>query len=81
MKYGSRGEQRLAVLFLKLGNMQYIEGKLGVKPVLLLDDIFSELDEEHRKEVVAMTNGRQTIITSAEDEVIKILGNADIIKL
>lgn len=81
MKYGSRGEQRLAVLFLKLGNMQYIEGVLGVKPVLLLDDIFSELDEEHRKEVVEMTKDRQTIITSAEDEVVKIIGNADIIKL
>jgi DNA replication and repair protein RecF len=81
MKYGSRGEQRLAVLFLKLGNMQYIEGKLGVKPVLLLDDIFSELDEEHRKEVVAMTKDRQTIITSAEDEVVGIVLNADIIKL
>lgn len=81
MKYGSRGEQRLAVLFLKLGNMQYIEGKLGVKPVLLLDDIFSELDEEHRKEVVAMTKDRQTIITSAEEEVVGIVLNADIIKL
>ena len=73
MKYGSRGEQRLAVLFLKLGNMQYIEGKLGVKPVLLLDDIFSELDEEHRQQVVAMTKGRQTIITSAEEDIDKTL--------
>ena len=73
MKYGSRGEQRLAVLFLKLGNMQYIERKLGVKPVLLLDDIFSELDEEHRQQVVAMTKGRQTIITSAEEDIDKTL--------
>lgn len=31
MKYGSRGEQRLAVLFLKIGAMQYSEEKLGVK--------------------------------------------------
>lgn len=81
MKYGSRGEQRLAVLFLKLGNLQYIEQKLGVKPVLLLDDIFSELDEDHRKEVVTMTKGRQTIITSAEEEVVGITPTADIIRL
>jgi DNA replication and repair protein RecF len=81
MKYGSRGEQRLAVLFLKLGNMQYIEGKLGVKPVLLLDDIFSELDEEHRKEVVAMTKDRQTIITSADEEVIEMIPGAEVVRL
>ena len=75
MKYGSRGEQRLAVLFLKLGNMRYVEETLKIKPILLLDDIFSELDEEHRKEVVKMTEGRQTIITSAEEEVGEIFGN------
>jgi len=76
-KYGSRGEQRLAVLFLKLGNLQYLEDKLRVKSVLLLDDIFSELDEEHRKEVVEMTKGRQTIITSAEEEVRDLLVEAE----
>jgi DNA replication and repair protein RecF len=81
MKYGSRGEQRLAVLFLKLGNLQYIEGKLRVKPVLLLDDIFSELDEEHRKEVVAMTKDRQTIITSAEEEVVEILPQVEAVRI
>jgi DNA replication and repair protein RecF len=52
MIYGSRGEQRLAVLFLKLGTLKYIEEKMGVKPILLLDDIFSELDEKLRIEVV-----------------------------
>jgi DNA replication and repair protein RecF len=80
MKYGSRGEQRLAVLFLKLGNLQYIEQKLNIKPILLLDDIFSELDETHREEVVKMTEGRQTIMTSAEEEVIGILPKTEILK-
>jgi len=84
MKYGSRGEQRLAVLFLKLGNLQYIEEKLGVKPILLLDDIFSELDEGHRKEVAGMMEGRQAIVTSAEPAVALAmagLGRVDIIRL
>lgn len=81
MTYGSRGEQRLAVLFLKLGTLQYIEEKLHVKPILLLDDIFSELDQIHREEVVKMTHGRQSIITSAEDEVLSIMGNAAILRL
>lgn len=81
MTYGSRGEQRLAVLFLKLGTLKFIEEKLSIKPLLLLDDIFSELDEIHREEVVKMTEGRQTIITTAEEEMVQIVPGADIIKL
>lgn len=81
MKYGSRGEQRLAVLFLKIGAMQYSEEKLGVKSVLLLDDIFSELDQSHREEVVKMMEGRQTIITSAEDDGGAMIPGADVVRL
>lgn len=81
MKYGSRGEQRLAVLFLKLGHLQYIEEKLGIKPILLLDDIFSELDLEHRGKVVEMTQGRQTIVTSAEEEVARVMKGAEVVRL
>ncbi|MEI8232718.1 MAG: DNA replication and repair protein RecF [bacterium] len=81
MKYGSRGEQRLAVLFLKIGAMQYTEGKLGVKSVLLLDDIFSELDQIHREEVVKMMDGRQTIVTSAEEDVVPMLPGVEVVRL
>jgi DNA replication and repair protein RecF len=81
MKYGSRGEQRLAVLFLKIGAMQYSEEKLKVKSVLLLDDIFSELDQVHREEVVKMMSGRQTIVTSAEEEVIAMIPGAEVVRL
>ncbi len=81
MVYGSRGEQRLGVLFLKLASMEYVESKLGVKSLLLLDDIFSELDKTHREEVVAMMEGRQAIITSAEEETLELLPKAEIIRL
>lgn len=81
MKYGSRGEQRLAVLFLKLGAMEYIEAKLGVRAVLLLDDIFSELDSEHRGEVIKMMQGRQTIVTSAEEEVLSMIPGAERVEI
>jgi len=81
MVYGSRGEQRLGVLFIKLAAMEYIERKLRVKSLLLLDDIFSELDQMHRQEVVKMTSGRQTIVTSAEDEILALLPKAEIIRL
>lgn len=79
--YGSRGEQRLGVLFLKLGSLLYIEQKLKVKPILLLDDIFSELDQRHREEVIKMTEGRQTVITSAEEEVVKLINGAQVIQI
>lgn len=80
--YGSRGEQRLGVLFLKIGGMEYLEEKRGVKSLLLLDDIFSELDQEHRAEVVRLMEGRQVIITSAEDETTAYFGEtASIIRL
>ncbi|MBP9702545.1 DNA replication and repair protein RecF [Candidatus Woesebacteria bacterium] len=82
MTYGSRGEQRLGVLFLKIGGMEYLEEKRGVKSLLLLDDIFSELDQEHRIEVVRLMEGRQVILTSAEDETTAYFGDtASIIRL
>jgi len=81
MKYGSRGEQRLAVLFLKIAAMQYVEAKLGVRSILLLDDIFSELDQLHREEVVKMMAGRQTIVTSAEEETGTMILGADVVRL
>ncbi len=65
-KYGSRGQQRTAVLAIKLSEIDYIEYVSKVKPVLLLDDIFSELDETHKKNVLEVISDRQTIITSAE---------------
>lgn len=69
-KYGSRGEQRLAVLWLKLGELTYIERAVGSRPLLLLDDIFSELDDEHRAIVGAVMSQQQTIITSAERDIL-----------
>jgi DNA replication and repair protein RecF len=65
--YGSRGEQRMAVLALKMGELYFIEAKKNIKPILLLDDIFSELDEIHRDEVLRVTKGRQVIVTTADE--------------
>jgi len=64
--YGSRGEQRLAILWLKLGETNFIKDKTNGSPVLLLDDIFSELDVEHRKLVFDLINDQQTIMTTAD---------------
>ncbi len=75
-KYGSRGEQRLAVLWLKLAELSYIEHESGDRPILLLDDIFSELDEAHRNLVIDLIGRQQTIVTSADRDIIHIIPKA-----
>lgn len=78
--FGSRGEQRLSVLWLKLGQLKFLEQAAGKRPVLLLDDIFSELDEEHKRLVVAnIVGGYQSLITSAEP--VSLDYQTDLIKL
>ena len=66
-KYGSRGQQRMSVLWLKLAELNYIEGQTGERPTLLLDDIFSELDHAHRNIVMDVTTKQQTIITTVDE--------------
>lgn len=65
--FGSRGEQRMGVLWLKIAELSYIKDKSGNIPTLLLDDIFSELDHEHRDVVIKIAEGQQTIITTADE--------------
>lgn len=64
--YGSRGEQRMAVVTLKLAELEFVTDKTGSRPVLLLDDIFSELDHEHRQELLKHIGRQQTIITTTD---------------
>lgn len=70
-KFGSRGEQRLAVLWLKRSELVYIERETGTRPLLLLDDILSELDTEHRENVLSIVDKQQTILTSADPDIIQ----------
>jgi DNA replication and repair protein RecF len=65
-RYGSRGEQRMGVLWLKLSELTFVEEKSDERPTLLLDDIFSELDHKHREVVMGTAAGQQTIITTAD---------------
>ena len=47
--------------------IEFVNSKSGERPLLLLDDIFSELDEDHKEEVTKIIHKQQTIITSAEE--------------
>lgn len=64
--FGSRGEQRTAIFALKLSELEYLSSKLDARPILLLDDIFSELDHERRARLLDVIPKQQTIITTAD---------------
>ncbi len=68
--FGSRGQQRLVVLQLKLLQIQFMTEKLGEKPLLVLDDIFSELDSAHIQLVLEKIIGMQVIVTTTHKEFI-----------
>lgn len=82
-KFGSRGEQRTAVLDLKLTEVEYFESVLKNRPILLLDDIFSELDVSHRQHVIDISKMQQTIIATVDwDEYLeKALKGAEFCKV
>lgn len=65
--FGSQGQQRTAVLAVKLAEIDLIIAETKEPPVLLLDDVFSELDEDRKGLLLAyLGKGVQTFITSAE---------------
>ena len=81
--FGSRGQQRLAILQLKILELIFIEKVTQNKPTLLLDDIFSELDEEHINLVLDMVKMQQTIMTTTHEEFIpkRLLKQVSVIEL
>ncbi|MBI4975585.1 DNA replication and repair protein RecF, partial [Candidatus Peregrinibacteria bacterium] len=66
-KSASRGEFRTMLMSLKLAEIEFLILKTGKKPILLLDDIFSELDNKRRKHLLNAIKGYQTIITSTDE--------------
>ena len=79
--YGSRGQQRLAVLALKLAQANYIHHQTNTRPIILLDDIFSELDHTNDQIVLDIIKNYQTIITTTEITTIDLKTDVKIIKL
>jgi DNA replication and repair protein RecF len=65
--FGSQGEQRLAVLALLLAEAELITERRGVPPLLLLDDVLSELDPERRRILAArVAGGGQALVTATD---------------
>ncbi len=66
--YGSRGQQRLAVVALKLAEADLMAKEAGEHPIILLDDVLSELDGSHRDRLLSAVSaaGAQLILTSTD---------------
>lgn len=67
---GSRGEVRTVLLALKLLELKALEEALEVKPILLLDDVFSELDGARRRALTAYLQDHQTFITTTDADIV-----------
>lgn len=68
--FGSQGQQRTAVISIKLSVLESAQSHLGGPPVLLLDDVFSDLDASRRKRLVeqAVHRGGQVFLTCTEPD-------------
>lgn len=60
-KFASRGEIRTIVVALKIAELEFIKS-----PILLLDDVFSELDETRRRHLLELTSNQQTVIATTD---------------
>ena len=74
--FASQGQQRCCALALKLSQIEYVKQISGGYPVLLLDDVMSELDQQRRKQLIHFINDKvQTIITVNDKTLIPDFGS------
>lgn len=66
--FGSQGQQRTAALSLRLAELEVMRDELGEWPVLMLDDVMSELDPSRRRQLIGRLKGIQTIVTCTDAE-------------
>ena len=64
--YGSQGQVRTSALSLKLSEIDLIEKETGEAPVLMLDDVMSELDPSRRRQLIRRLEGVQTLVTCTD---------------
>lgn len=78
--YGSQGQQRTTALSVKLAEIKLIKEETSCNPILLLDDVLSELDESRQNYLLENINGIQTVLTCTgiEDSIKKYMDKAKI---
>lgn len=79
--FGSQGQQRSVVLSLKLAEATILEKNTGDSPVILLDDVMSELDEYRKSYIVNKLQNYQTFITGCDRDLTRLFSNVNIIHI
>lgn len=80
-KYGSQGQNRTVMLVLKLANFEVLREKKEENPILLLDDIMSELDENRINFLLKYIENYQSIITTTDSSFVENVDNIKISKV
>ena len=79
--YGSQGEQRLALLALLLAERAALQDERGAPPLLLLDDVMSELDADRRARLVERLRVGQAVVTTTDLAHVPGAGEEDVVRL
>ena len=77
----SQGQRRTAVLAMKLAEMELMEALTGETPILLLDDVFSELDTLRRDLLRARISSMQTLLTCVDAETLRFPKNTRLLHI
>ena len=66
--FASRGEMRTLLIAIKLSEIEFLQDQTGHRPILLLDDVFSELDKKRQQSLLAAIKGYQSFITTTHHD-------------
>ena len=79
--YASQGQQRTIALAIKMAEVELIKENIGEPPVLLLDDVLSELDESRRNYILNKIKDIQVIITCTEQDLFGNIPDVNLINI
>jgi DNA replication and repair protein RecF len=66
--FASRGEMRTLLIAIKLAEIEFLKEQTGHRPILLLDDVFSELDKHRQQALLAAIRGYQAFVTTTHHD-------------
>lgn len=80
-RYCSQGQNRTSLLSLKFTEVKILEEKTGIKPIILLDDVFSELDNNRINYLLEFIKNNQVFITTTDIKNLEIKNNMSVFKI
>ena len=79
--FSSQGQKRNIIITIKMCQKNIFEEFKGVKPIIILDDLFSELDEDRRYEILEYLTDNQVFITTTDKSFVNNFKNINVIEM